>query len=290
MTKRLFLLNSFLFYLFLSIFLSTLAWSECTSCGDCAPPVIGFTSKQMSVNGNQTLTAIGGMSPFTWSMVGGGGILSGSSGASVTYTAPSSNADCALNPTIQITDYCGNKNTLILAINAYNGGLAIGESITLITGACQGTINQNLYGCDGRIIPECSHSCAGWYLDPTIYPDCCSDFNCDGDFYHDPSCSGMQYLCYPNACGGMPSCRGINCISYCGCYGQGWPSCSGLHDVRTTAKKMGAAAQPPCYLALLASALSGLRPRKKRSTCLPESELRSKASFLPGVAVRSAGI
>jgi hypothetical protein len=77
----------------------------------------------MSINGTQELTVTnGGIGPFTWSITGGGGTLSSSSGTSVNYTAPSSNQSCANNPTIKVTDYCGQEATLKLAVNSYSGG------------------------------------------------------------------------------------------------------------------------------------------------------------------------
>lgn len=82
-------------------------WAQCTSCGDCPPPIVGFTSKQMNTTGTQTLTASGGGGgPYTWAIASGAGTLSGNNGTSVVYTAPSSNPNCDGNPVISVTDSC----------------------------------------------------------------------------------------------------------------------------------------------------------------------------------------
>lgn len=106
------ILASFMFCLIGIMFLSPPVWGE--------PPVIGFTSKQMTTNGRQNLTVSGGCGePYTWSIGSGRGSLSNSTGTSVTYTAPSSNPNCANNPTIKVTDKCGNYTTLDLAVSGY---------------------------------------------------------------------------------------------------------------------------------------------------------------------------
>jgi hypothetical protein len=102
---------------------SSPVWAECSSCDNCAPPFIGFTSKQMSVNGTQNLTVsseAGG--PYTWAILNGGGSLSGTTGSSVIYTAPSLNQNCLNNPTIRVTDSCGHTATLGISVNQYASG------------------------------------------------------------------------------------------------------------------------------------------------------------------------
>jgi len=82
------------------------------------PPVIGYTSQQMNVNQIQQLTVTGGSGgPYNWSIIGGGGSLSGTAGNSVNYFAPASNPSCVNNPTIQVTDANGNSAILNLAVN-----------------------------------------------------------------------------------------------------------------------------------------------------------------------------
>ncbi len=107
------ILASSVFCLIGMMFLSFPAWA--------GPLVIGYTSNQMATHGTQNLTVSGGCGgPYTWSIgSGGGGFLSSSTGTSVTYTAPSSNPSCSLNPTILVTDNCGFSQTLRIAINGY---------------------------------------------------------------------------------------------------------------------------------------------------------------------------
>lgn len=84
---------------------------------------IGYTTKQMSVNNTQTLTAVPGTpgcgtTVYDWAITAGGGTLSSPTGDSVVYTAPATNAQCANNPTITLS--CGGilMDSLQLAVNA----------------------------------------------------------------------------------------------------------------------------------------------------------------------------
>lgn len=87
--------------------------------GEGSQPVIGFTTQQMSVNGSQTLNAVGGAGcALGWSITSGGGSLSASTGSSVVYTAPSSNFNCTNNPTIALSCNGTQVATLGLAVNA----------------------------------------------------------------------------------------------------------------------------------------------------------------------------
>ena len=134
---------SFILVLGSILFQTTEGWGGCTSCETCPPPAIGFSSKQMSLNGTQNLTVsseAGG--PFTWGIVGGGGSLSGSTGTSVTYTAPSSNSNCSNNTTIRVTDSCGHATDLNLAVNnpSQAGYTAYDETYCpILAGICYGS-------------------------------------------------------------------------------------------------------------------------------------------------------
>jgi hypothetical protein len=86
------------------------------ACSKCPALSIGYTSQQMSCSGTQALSATGGGGKYIWSMSGGGS-LNKTTGTSVIYTAPSTNANCANNPTITLKDCCGNTKTLTIAIN-----------------------------------------------------------------------------------------------------------------------------------------------------------------------------
>jgi len=83
---------------------------------------IGYTSRQMSINGTQTLTAVAGAAgcgtpTYDWAITAGSGTLSAATGASVVYTAPATNANCVNNPTITLS--CGGVllDTLKIAVN-----------------------------------------------------------------------------------------------------------------------------------------------------------------------------
>jgi len=192
------LISSFAFLAIGILILPPAAWSDCTSCGNCPPPVIGFTSKQMSVNGNQTLTAIGGIGPYTWSLVSGGGNLPGS-GTSVTYTAPGSNANCTNNPTIQVTDYCGNTTTLKIAINAYNQDIDAYYTTHVIKDVpnCGTYITNNFYRCDGTPGQQDWGGCS-WSCVKTCNGFCCVEDSLTSCTFN-PECGGECPGCNPSS-------------------------------------------------------------------------------------------
>ncbi len=140
--------------LIIQIFLLNDSWSQCTSCQDCPPPIIGSTTKQLNVNGTQGLSASGGAGgPYSWSIVNGGGSLSGSSGTSNSYTAPTSNANCAGNPVIRLTDSCNATTDMSLAVNALYEIAGYYASPTFVTHSYEDVAG----GCAGRNLGYCTY-------------------------------------------------------------------------------------------------------------------------------------
>jgi RHS repeat-associated protein len=153
-------------------------------------------SNQMSTNGTQTLTASGGCSgPYTWTIVVGSGFLNNTTvpivGPSVTYKAPGTNANCANNPTIRVTDACGNYTDLQIAVNGGSNGIAGIASLRCENGMVEGYCSAQLWGeylmCDGRRgrdipgMPErvCSpgfsqNACGVWMDYQTIWANLCT--------------------------------------------------------------------------------------------------------------------
>ena len=136
--------------------------ASCTgSCSTCTGPGhlpdILATSQQMSTGGTQNLaTTGGGGGPYTWKIISGGGTLTSKTtgaGQANKYTAPASNANCSNNPTIQVTYYCGNTNTLKLAINnpAETGNAYYVPNAPVSGGPCNWSINRNIYKCDNTL-------------------------------------------------------------------------------------------------------------------------------------------
>ena len=108
------------------------------------PPVVGYTTQQMTINGTQTLTASGGSGgPYTWSVIGGSGSLSSPTGDSVTYTAPPSNRDCVNSPNIRMTDSSGQSADLQIAVNAYTTYSPVAYWVN----ECQSEWSCNYSGC-----------------------------------------------------------------------------------------------------------------------------------------------
>lgn len=92
-------------------------------CSDSA--AIGYTTLQMEVSEEQTLEAhVDGVlhsdTSYGWEITAGGGSLSASSGNSVTYTAPASNAECSNNPTIALSCDGVVVDSISIAVNDWD--------------------------------------------------------------------------------------------------------------------------------------------------------------------------
>ena len=156
----------------------------------------------MSVSGSdssQTLTASGGSGSYTWSIPGGSGTLSNPNGSSTIYTTPSSNANCANNPTVRLTDSAGQYVDLPMAVNGYayqaeavritaDDWCNPGQTIT----TCG--MNTYHYNCQGELIPNFNqhpNPCAS--STNTIGSSCTTCYNiniCDGCSTY---CGGVAY-------------------------------------------------------------------------------------------------
>jgi len=92
---------------------------DCITC-NCDGISIGYTSAQMAVDEVQTLSATGAVvgCNYDWAITSGGGELSAATGATVNYTAPADNAECANNSTITLSVGGSLCDTLSIAINA----------------------------------------------------------------------------------------------------------------------------------------------------------------------------
>lgn len=96
--------------------------AQCTPTGD--PLVINSSSLTMGCGGSQDLSASGGCPLYDWRLLFGGGTLVDNGDGTATYTAPSSNPNCADNPTIALTDCCGNSTSITIAVNCTTWGVA----------------------------------------------------------------------------------------------------------------------------------------------------------------------
>ena len=133
-------------------------------------------SKQMLVNGTQTLTASGGSGDYTWSLAGGAGEIIGD-GDSITFRAPHENPNCANNPTVCVTDSSGQQECIGIAVNAYNG-----TAYKIKTCGAE----HICYQMDPAKLPY-------WY--PPTYNEQCSVvkiylFSCDGSSVYLQRCGG----------------------------------------------------------------------------------------------------
>jgi len=103
---------------------------EITILCDCEDAAIGYTTNQMSVDEEQTLSVANPTEgcTYVWEITAGGGSLSAGSGLEVVYTAPSTNPYCENNPTIRLSTGGNICDVLSLAINAIEvGGAAYEE-------------------------------------------------------------------------------------------------------------------------------------------------------------------
>jgi len=198
----------------------TLVISIAHSC-DCLD-TIQYTSLQMSINQQQTLTASGGQSDkcYTWTITSGGGSLSAATGKSVVYTAPSSNADCASNSTIALTCDRSVVDTVTIAVNQVTSIYAAYE----FNDECE-------QGC--RIVgARCEY----------YYQYLKTKYTCNGDVYSGPTIMSIQtssvgcaYTDYPSCTNLKNNCDGVaHCVAAGGCCND---YIHGFVDLRTPAQK-----------------------------------------------------
>jgi hypothetical protein len=138
-------------------------------CGNEATLQISCISLLMYCGQSQTLTASGGCGPYLWSISAGGGTITPGSviGDTAVYKTPDTNANCTNNPTITVTDCCGNSAQIKLAINCYTvstAALSLDEATqdtcTWSGGVCQwtGSARYRDWNCDGTPIYDYPYS------------------------------------------------------------------------------------------------------------------------------------
>ena len=142
--------------------------SDCPGQCNCLGISIGYSTQSMGPSEEQTLTALGAVDDcyYEWEKFEGGGSLSGSSGASVIYTAPSENPNCADNAIITLSVNSVLCDSLSIAINmpdqtgpAY---LDYSESVVCTGGYCKKYVGH--YTCldfrSSRTFESCVYG--GW--------------------------------------------------------------------------------------------------------------------------------
>lgn len=229
----------------------TVATVHANQCCEGAGPLsILYTSLLMSCGQSQTLTPLGGCGPHTWSITSGGGTLTqdpSGRGRYVIYTAPATNVNCIDNPTITVTDCCGNSTSISLAINCYVGGYALAMNDRDAIGSCT---------CFGQCNPAFPHAYCEISSDGNSYR--MRKWNCDGTLTS--SCStgsgGVHNImgegcematCPPGTDWGPLDPRYCNAVELGGCLsafhcgtnqcGHSGGNCSVLVDERTSDMK-----------------------------------------------------
>jgi hypothetical protein len=199
------------------------AGADCTSCDGCPPPTLGYTSKQMSAGGQQTLIASGGYGSFQWNKSGGGGLgtATGDRSQNIVYSAsaPFSNPNCSNNPTITVTDSCGRVANAAFAVNT------LSSDVPALVATAEARAGCNSGGNFGNC----------WYVNARHY--------CDGSVWGGEVCGNADAEQCPTggpgemeaffirkceeACDNCQLCQVWPC-QYCECAPGGTP----LHDIR----------------------------------------------------------
>ena len=178
-----------------------------------ASPSINYTSQQMNVNGTQDLTVSGGCGgPYTWSVVRGGGRLSGPYGTSGTYSAPGANSGCKSNPIVRVmADSCNEYADLSIAVNGSTSPLAAYYV---------------------SVPPFCIQPVGGYcYLQTSSY-------RCDGSFNSGPrNCVECAQGFYPCMGADMLIWMCDSSSTRCGNHGGIRIQCSGVTDLRSQTMK-----------------------------------------------------
>lgn len=180
------------------------------------------TTPQMQVGASQTLYITGGSEADTYYWSTTTGSLSALEGTSVTYTAPSTNANCTSNPTITVT--CGGATigTLTIAVN-------------------QVTSSYAAYEFNGECEQGCRQVGVGYWCE-YYYQYLKTKYTCNGSIYSGPtvttiatSSAGCQHINYPACTNLKANCENTSyCIAAGGCCNT---YTHGFVDLRTSAQK-----------------------------------------------------
>jgi hypothetical protein len=169
----------------------------------------------MGCDEEQTLSVSGGYGPYSWSITGGDGSIEAiGDGSQATYTSPSSNVNCASNPTITVTDCCGKSKSLKLAVNCYTPDVAVFRHAGVSICKCSYDlilcppdypyrISYNhwveLFRCDNSMVSSCYTQCGAKGCCGGMSEGCTASVTGDcEDFF--PSGG-----CYTGQCGGCPA-------------------------------------------------------------------------------------
>ncbi len=200
-----------------------------------APSLVISGPSQMSINQTATLIVSEGCGgPYHWSLSGGGS-LSSTTGSSVSYTAPSSNANCNNNSIICVTDTAGQKAYIQISVNANTS-----SKVAYIMNTCSKEGNCTF---DGNTFCESATVLVNYYF-------------CNGNLWSSNHCGySSRYeqniqncdLCYSNQTE-MPACSGGTSTGnqrrtcellslHCGGTGQHCYPLNTADDVRTPEMK-----------------------------------------------------
>lgn len=151
------------------------------TCSTCPPAEILYTTAQMPAGSSQILTlqnAIFG--PYTWTIPQGGGAFEYLDEFTVRYTAPLTNPNCANNPLITVTDFCGHDTVLKLAINTDTNPFINAYYIpfSAVRAQCAWVVNKQNFNCIGE--PLTVRQCYGCtcFNGPPDSCECWSGANC----------------------------------------------------------------------------------------------------------------
>lgn len=148
----------------------------CVDCDETA--VISYSTLQMAVDEEQTLQAYVNGSlddgqAYVWAITSGGGSLDSSTGNSVTYTAPSSNANCSSNPTITLSCDGTVIDSIEIAVNEWGGAENAYQTCHWMTPTPPAVLKGQArsHYCDGSNRAE-EYAC--WCNGPPVYTGTCT--------------------------------------------------------------------------------------------------------------------
>lgn len=160
------------FHLLLVIFIFSIFFNPLFIVISKADPLAINGSNQVFVGGSLTLSASGGVTPYTWIIVKGGGDLSSTTGDTNTYTAPYANTNCSQSPIICVVDAAGQKayKRIAVTINVNNIIALVSNIGSCITDGWSCSMSCGESGCV-TLGCGCACDCMSWdehYCDGTV--------------------------------------------------------------------------------------------------------------------------